>query len=266
MPEGAAPTKLPPFVMRLAVLGIRARDTCQFLIGRIRLLRALRRGQVREMWIGDSHAALCNDERWPWPVLQEAHTHGQWIWHLGPRLMFSVARDGLPRSVTRLARAMARADGADRIPWLFAFGEIDIRCHLATRIDPTSDPLEFVATYVRTVHQVTSAAGARRAFVVVPPPPSDASELHEEFPVTGTLAERIAVHGRVAQVLREAAAAVSDAAVTVTVIDSTPALADGNGALRDELTFDGCHTNEAGRAAMRTYVLAALGGLEPEQP
>ena len=266
MTEGAAPTTLPPLLMRLAEKGIRLRDGCQFLAGRIRLRRAMRRGDVRELWIGDSHAVLCNDERWPWPVLHEAHIPGQWILHLGPRLMYSVARDGLPRSVTRLARVIARADVAADTPWLFAFGEIDVRCHLATRINTTTDPLGFIATYVRTVHRVASAGGARRAFVVVPPPPSDAVELHEEFPVTGTLAERIGVHVRVAQALREAASAVSDATVAVAVIDCTHVLADSDGALRGELTFDGCHTNEAGRAAMRTQVLAALGEMESRQP
>jgi hypothetical protein len=162
--------------------------------------------------------------------------------------MFSVARDGLPADVLRAARRFGRYGRPGVVRWIFVFGEIDIRCHLAPRLVPGRS-LDFPAIYVAHAVRAATTAKARDIVITVPVPPSDEVQDEEGFPVAGSLAERLASFG---QVRSELAAAVASqtAGSPILLLDATDGLADHTGALRTEMSFDGCHVNEVGRAVV----------------
>lgn len=224
-------------------------------IGLLRLLLALARGHVDEVWIGDSHSVQLNTGRPPSPGIEPVAPR-RWVWHLGPRVMFSIARNDFPPMMRRAARLLRRVPAARRAAWIFTFGEIDIRCHLAPRIAEGED-FAFVARYVERVHALVGRIGAPSALVVVPVPPSVDVLDHAAFPVAGTPDERLAAHRAVRE--RLVAAAAGRTAPVIRLLDVTSSLADPIGLMRPEFTDDGCHTNEAGRAVVRRE-LARHGG------
>lgn len=197
-----------------------------------------------ELWVGDSHASHLNTSDWPVPA-QNRVAPRRYVRHLGPRLMFSLARDGFPPDIVRLARRLGRY-GRVPITLLLVVGEIDIRCHLGPRLAGTATPLDFPATYVEHGQALGALARAEQVVFVVPVPPSDEVQDAQGFPVAGTLAERLDVFGRLRAAL-QAAVDPTDALL----LDATPGLADGTGALRTEFSFDGCHVNAAGRVVVR---------------
>lgn len=202
-------------------------------------------GRPIELWIGDSHASHLNTSDWPVPP-QNTIAPGVHVRHLGPRLMFSVARDGFPPEVTRLVRRLVRF-GRAPVTLLLVVGEIDIRCHLAPRLAGTATPLDFPARYV--AHGLALGAGVARLVFVVPVPPSDEVQDAQGFPVAGTLAERLDVFARMRSALHDAV----DPSQAL-LLDATSCLGDGDGALRSEFSFDGCHVNEAGRVVVRAQL------------
>jgi hypothetical protein len=223
-------------------------------IGVVRLLLGLALGRVRELWIGDSHAVLLNSPRFPFPVLAPVR-EGQFAWHVGPLLMHSVAARGFPAPVERVAAVIRRLPASRRLTCAFAFGEIDVRCHLAPRLEGGLDTA-FVARYVDRVIALTDRIGAPRAVIVVPTPPSDDVQDHVMFPVAGDLAQRIEAHSRVRETLIETLRDRSDPRLHL--LDLREVLADDTGRLRSELTDDGCHTNDEGRDVVRARFLSQL--------
>jgi hypothetical protein len=224
----------------------RAHLRAQLVALRLVLLAGL--GRPLELWVGDSHSSHLNNGDWPVPDLRRV-ARGRYVWHLGPRLMFSVARDGLPADVVRTARRMGRYGRPATVRWIFVFGEIDIRCHLAPRL--TEGPLNFPARYVE--HAVTAAvtAKAREIVLAVPVPPSDEVQDAQGFPVAGTLAQRLVAFAKVRDELAAGVASHHDDAIRVLLLDATDGLADQTGALRTAMSFDGCHVNESGRSVVR---------------
>jgi hypothetical protein len=221
--------------------GRRALAMLRFGLALARLVLAARRGPV-QFWIGDSHSVWLN-RSWPAPPLSQA-APGRWVWHIGPRLMYSLARDGYPPAVHRVARLL-RLTGAGRaVTPIFVSGEIDIRCHLAGYLDRPGGT-DFVAGYVAAGRSVARAAGAQRVLFVVPVPPSDAVPDYAGFPVLGTLAERLTAFAAVRAELARAAAG-SDEQPPAAVIDATADVSDAQGGLRVELSVDGCHLTPAG--------------------
>ncbi|MBU2695730.1 hypothetical protein [Pimelobacter sp. 30-1] len=221
----------------------------------VRLLVAAARGQVDEIWVGDSHSVTFNTEHSPLPGILRTGER-RWTWHLGPRVMFSIARDGFPPTLLRVARLIARVRGAREAEWYFSFGEIDIRCHLAPRLAQGGD-VGFVATYADRVHDLLGRLGADHGTLVVPVPPCLDSYDHAAFPVAGTPEERLAAHRSVRSALVVAVGA-APAHPQLRLLDLTDALAGPSGLMRDELTDDGCHTNAAGRDVVRRAVAALV--------
>jgi hypothetical protein len=216
-------------------------------IGTVRLLLGLALGRVRVLWIGDSHAVLLNSPRFPFPVLAPVR-EGQFAWHVGPLLMHSVAVRGFPFPVERLAGVIRLFPASRRLTCAFVFGEIDVRCHLAPRLEGGLDTA-FVDRYVDRAIDLTERIGSPRGVIVVPTPPSDDVQDHVMFPVAGDLAQRIECHTLVRERLIAALRDRDDPRLDL--LDLREVLADGNGRLRSELTDDGCHTNDEGRAAVR---------------
>ena len=230
--------------MRARIRLLRARLTG--LVGMTRLLLALRRGKVEEIWVGDSHSVLLNTGRFPFPGVGAA-APGRWVIHLGPRVMYSIARDGFPPALQGLAARIGRLTASQRVSWFFVFGEIDIRCHLAPRLADGGD-VGFVAQYVDHVRALTAIIGPAASRVVVPVPPCIDVLDHNAFPVAGSPEQRLAAHRAVREALHAAAADTGD---EVGVLDMTPALMQPDGLMQPQFTDDGCHTNAAGRAVVR---------------
>jgi len=239
---------------RLRVLKARA----QARRGFFRFLSALKRHEVDEVWVGDSHAVLLNTARFPFPTLAPTEEdERRWVWHMGPRLMFSISREGFDPVMMRWARLLRPERGSAEPTWFFVFGEIDVRCHLVPRL--TAAPqMPFVARYVEQVRRFADRVGIDKAVVVVPIPPAVDVLDHSAFPVVGTPEQRLSAHRTLREHLIAVVAASGDARLRV--VDATDVLAGPDDLLSEEFTDDGCHTNLAGRAAFRHAVDSSAPG------
>jgi hypothetical protein len=184
---------------------------------------------------------------------------GQLIWHLGPRLMYSMARDGFPLRVLRLSRLLRRISRPGSLLPVFVVGEIDVRCHLVPRAG-SAGLTDFVDDYVEHATRVAFALGARQLIICVPVPPSATCPANPQFPIEGSIGERVAVFDRLRDALADAVGRRAHYAPRPLLLDATDLLADDTGAFRAELTDDGCHTNAAGRLLVRQRVHAVRGG------
>jgi hypothetical protein len=220
------------------------------IIGRLRMLRAWaallmamrRRSRATELWIGDSHALSFN---------QKVHfsefvrgPEGQIILRVGPRLMWSLAESGFSKRVDRVARVVARLGRPGSIIPVFVSGEIDVRCHLVGR----EQDYGFVKTYVDRCLALAASLRSPRAVFVIPPPPSEWCPNVVEFPIKGTIVERVGAFRN----LREALISVVEHASGAELLDPTDELAGPDGSLRRDYTDDGCHTNHRGVAVVRS--------------
>jgi len=170
--------------------------------------------------------------------------------------MFSLARDGFPLWVRVLAGVIRRLAPAGTVVLVFCAGEIDIRCHLVPRARQSGDGLAFVESYVEQCRRLTSTAGAQRALLVTPPPPSITCPVQPEFPVNGSIEERIEMRDLLLRKLSEASK--RSQAVSLDAIDPGPALCDAHRGLDGGYTDDGCHTNAAGVLATRQIMRDVL--------
>lgn len=239
--------------MRHRLRVIRARGLAW--IGFLRLTLAIARRQVDEVWVGDSNAVMFVMDRFP--ALGIGTTDGRrWAWHLGPRLMFSMARDGFPRGLHRMLRVLGRIPGTRQVTWFFDFGEIDIRCHLAARLNKQPE-LPFVDIYVERIQGLVAEFGGTHGVIVVPVPPAVDAFTHEDFPVVGTLEERLAAHRLMRRRMIEATE-VSRPGPRIMALDLTERLSDTSGYYRPELAGDGVHPNAAGRTEARREVARLL--------
>jgi hypothetical protein len=213
------------------------------------LLLATRRRRPTELWFGDSHAIFLN-KPYASGVLTRA-PEGQIVWHLGARLMYSIARNGFPIKVERGVRLLRMISRPGSIVPVVVTGEIDVRCHLVPHSTEPGFSFDFVADYVRQVREFASRMGARTVVVAVPPPPSVDCPKNPEFPIKGTIAERIAVFDELRAMLTKAVGS-SAGEPRVLLLDATDLLVDGTGEFRSDLTDDGCHTNANGVREVRT--------------
>ena len=211
------------------------------------LLRAIRSSRVTELWFGDSHAvqmnAVCRKGR-----LFRADEPV--VWCLGPRLMSSLARRGFPICVNGGARILGIFNKRGALVPIFITGEIDIRCHLVQRSRSADFDLTFVGDYVRNARRLAKLIGATCVVFVVPVPPSSRCPMTPTFPVDGTIDERIAAFQKLRTSLAKEVAELDGLPLAV-VVDATNLLVDESGALRGELTDDGCHTNLDGSRFVR---------------
>lgn len=253
-PLAQAPPESAVRRLRRAVRLSRAR--AQGLVGVTSLLVRAYLGRVEEVWIGDSHAVMVNS-----PTMVTALRRlpgGRWICHLGPRIMFSIASNGLPPAILRMFRLVRHSPRARDIVWVFSFGEIDVRCHLVARMGDPEAALAYVPSYLRHLQEAATLAGARRALVLVPPPQSDTYDEQLGFPIVGTIEERVAANLALRDAMLRAASELPSDGAALHLIDVTEDFSDERGAIIGDLTFDGLHTNEAGQAVVRRHVQEIL--------
>jgi len=217
-------------------------------IGFVRLALAISRGKVDQVWIGDSNAVFSGADRFP-PLGVGTTADRRWVWHLGPRLMYSMASGGFKPGMHRAFRILGRLPHSHDVVWLFSFGEIDIRCHLAPRVKD-GDPLDFIPRYVSRLQELVADLGAPFGICVVPVPTAVESLVHDSFPVVGTNEERRVAHGVVRKRVLEATDAL-DTTPAIIPLDLTDALSDEDGWYWTKLHSDGVHPNAAGRVVVQ---------------
>ncbi len=230
-----------------------------FLIMSTQLLWAASRGRLKEIWVGDSHAALIPARELGAPLRHIED--GRWVCHLGPRLQFSIARAGLPPAVLRIFRLVGRTKHAKDVLWIYSFGEIDVRCHLVPRMDEPGT-YDFVADYLQRIRESAIATGSDRALVFVPPPESDVAEEKTGFPVIGTLEERTRALHLMRDAMHKAADSMSEDGPEVLLIDCIDAFSDERGVWQWRYTYDGLHTNDDGRAIVRAEIDKVLAAAD----
>jgi hypothetical protein len=237
--------------MRHRLRVLRARAVAR--IGFMKLVVAIARGRVDEVWVGDSNAVFSGANAFP-PLTIGSTEAGRWVWSLGPRLMFSVARDGYPPLMHRILRILRRIPANRNVLWIFSAGEIDLRCHLVPRLKEGAG-LDFVKPYIEQVQGLVGEFGAAYAAVSVPVPPAVDIADTDGFPIVGTPEERLAAHRRMRErILEEAGPATGSTGAVIHAFDATDRLSDEHGHYRPDCTDDGVHPNDTGRAEIRAAV------------
>jgi hypothetical protein len=216
-----------------------------------------------EIWFGDSHAMYYTRSRpSSYPVLTE---DGLIVWHLGPRLMYSLAIKGFGPLPLRAARWVSRLGRRGALLPVFTAGEIDARAHLAPRAAAGDLDVSFVAQFVTRGCELAALLKSRTAVFVSAPPESDIVPAELAYSVNGTIEERVMAQRRLTAALASAVAAHTGPVLAVCV-DATDLLADDAGVLRHDLTDDGHHVNARGAALVRSRIDEALNTVALGQP
>jgi len=228
------------------------RDLPDLLRGLTALLVGFaRRDRMLELWLGDSNSLGQNRSMTSAKLTVGAE--GQVIWHLGPRLMYTVARTGLPPRAVRAARLTRRWVRPERIVLFHSAGEIDCRCHLVPRLHDGTLDLGYVREYVDQVCTFAEEFGAAIVAFLVQSPQSGAIPDVGIFPIQGDLADRVRVSEMLRARLTEEVAA-RRGKVTALVVDPTDLLSLPDGSMDPSLASDGVHTNAEGIRRVRSRV------------
>ena len=230
-------TEVNPVINRPHVLR-RLDQLLSVSIGLTELSRATPSVQAT-IWLGDSHTRfnLGHPQREGRFV---RISDGDFVWSIGPRLMYAVARRGWPADVRMGAAFVRRASRRLRLNVCAVLGEIDVRVFLGERYATDTLDLSFVSAYVARCVELARAMHATPV-VVVPVPPYGQPDPQHEYRRICSLEERVAAHQRLRRALRE-----STDSRGVQLFDPTSRLALPSGALWPALTDDGLHLNPLG--------------------
>jgi len=198
--------------------------------------------------IGDSHVVALTDSRYERIVSAKicrimGRNHLFISLWFRDTLAFQVSKGESPKTARRLARVFGLL-GNIGAKFVFCFGEIDIRCHLAGPEKNTG----FINSYVLNCIKLVNAK-PKNVIFLAPTPPSDFYMDHPSYPRRGKLIERIRAHNVYCVELKDHS--ISNFCVYV---NSRTVLVDGQGGLRRELTEDGCHLNSEGAAIVRNII------------
>lgn len=248
--------------------GVIARLRRQILLLRLRTLNAVRtavafamlvvsvrRKPLTELWIGDSHAQHFNRGQIFARLFRGRD--GQFVYHHGPRLMYSIATRGFDSQVLSFVRLVRRVSPPGRIVLVLAAGEIDVRCHLVPQSSSPGFSFDFVDAYVARATDLADLVGAETVVLALHPPVSPSAPDRREYPVRGSGEDRIEISEQLRREVHRAAASHAGTH-RILVLDATDELADAGGALRPEVTDDEIHTNAAGIAVVRARLRELL--------
>ena len=210
----------------------------------IALAISIRRRSVTELWLGDSHA-LCFNRGISLSMFVRT-PDGGFVVRFGPRLMYSIAKNGMPEKINRVARFVGRFGRPGTVVPIISAGEIDIRCHLSGREPDYS----FVDEYVAVCAEMFELTKAPVGYIVVPPPPNRDCPNVDLYPIKGTIDERIESTRGVRAALQDAVASHPN----VELFDFNDVLGNPDGTMIAELSDDGCHTNPKGIGVVRAHI------------
>ena len=234
---------------QIVAFRLRALNALRSAVAFAKLVVSVRRNPLTELWIGDSHAQHFNRGQTPARLFRGRD--GQFVYHHGPRLMYSIATRGFDSQVLSFARLVRRISPPGRILLVLTAGEIDVRCHLVPQSSSPGFCFDFVDAYVARATALADMVGAETVVLAMHPPVSPSAPDRAEYPVRGNGDDRIEMSE---QLRREVHRVAASHARThpILVLDATDELADAGGALRPEVTDDEIHTNVAGIAVVRT--------------
>lgn len=213
----------------------------------LRLLLTVLLGRSVELWVGDSHATAHTGRMTSIKLSRRAN--GAYVWYLGPRLMWSLARQGWPRPLLHFADLLGSVAPRPVVDLHVIVGEIDVRAHLAVRPAAERDDFDFVAEHVERVMELGDLLMARTVTLVVPPPPTAEGAVNPAWPVRGTFEERLAQFDGLRRALARGVLAAEYERVRL--LDATPMLTDLSGGLAATITDDRVHINATGVAIVR---------------
>jgi lysophospholipase L1-like esterase len=204
------------------------------------------------VFIGDSHVVSLTDSRYE-RIIGARFSRIKGRNHLfislwfRDTLAFQVSKGESPKAAERLARVFGSLKNIGA-KFVFCFGEIDVRCHLA---DPEKNT-NFLNLYVLNCIKLVNAKPKDMIFLT-PTPPSDFYMNHPSFPRLGSLIDRVRAHNNYCAELEKYTKLNFSH-----FINSHSVLVNGQGGLRRELTEDGCHLNSEGAAIVRGIVSKSL--------
>jgi hypothetical protein len=238
-------------------------DLAIYLYRRQRLLLRLRLGRPVQLWVGDSHARffIATSPMPPHPIITK-ESGGRYVWHGGPRILWSLAEHGLPEELLADAARIGKAKRGGELAVAVVFGEVDIRCHLAPRIGEPGFSTEFVDVYLDHLSQLGATMRADVIAAAVPVPQGRGYASHELYPIAGSIDERREAFDVVRAALHDASTHDDRPGRVrhVPILDATDDLTDEPSLLDPKLSFDGCHVTKAGAA----LVVARFDALRAE--
>ncbi len=199
----------------------------------------------RILVIGDSHASFL--------LHGYPHTNGSrenfWAFWLGPKLLFSISRDGvnIERNMERTLRVIAPTYIC------FLFGEIDVRTRLSHFTDQPEVTQRIVNLYLAQCRFFSDSHGLKFKVVLEAPPPTRHLNLSKDFPTRGSIGDRSKAHALLTQELR-----IQSRKEGFEFVPFPATLLDSEGHLADQYTSDGCHTSLIANEIWRSQILKLI--------
>ncbi len=190
----------------------------------------------QNLWIGDSHALFISGSRRA-KVTATPNHEDICIW-LGPRLAFSVARDGwrLPARV----RLIARIRRFNKL--IIVMGEIDCRVYLGRPNDTDYRQEAWVREFVEVAYTLADQIRVKELVFLSPVPPADIGKNNADFPRHGTLIARV----QGTKWFTDMVISFSSSRLFGDVIDLRHLVGKEDGSLDPKFTTDGVHVNHKG--------------------
>ena len=190
----------------------------------------------QNLWIGDSHALFISGSRRATVAATPNH-EDICIW-LGPRLAFSVARDGwrLPARV----RLIARIRRFNKL--IIVMGEIDCRVYLGRPNDTDYRQEAWVREFVEVAYSLADQLRVKELVFLSPVPPADIGKNDADFPRNGSLTARV----QGTKWFTDIVTSLSSSRLFGDVIDLRHLVGNEDGSLDLNFTTDGVHVNRKG--------------------
>lgn len=212
------------------------------------LLRRLVGRQVT-LIVGDSHAVLLGGRSLMSArrILRACDMESAYILWLGPKLLYSITRKGLPVWVRVLQSGALSRVGGSGVRLEMVLGEIDIRCHLASRLRLYGQGAveKLGDDFVDFLRACSEIPGILEIKYHEPTPPSDLGIENRAFPRVGTLAERIRCHEVLSERIASGIATRFGNSSRVRFIPNPRGSVLADGSLNPSWTDDGCHFNRS---------------------
>lgn len=201
--------------------------------------------RTRILIVGDSHGSFLLHGK----VEMNWGQDNFWAFWLGPKLLFSISRDGIT-----INKGMKRTIGIIApTNILYLFGEIDVRTRLSALTDRREVIEVMVSKYFASLNKFSESYGIRSRMVLEPPPPTKGLHFSADFPIEGHVGDRIETHYLLAQQLKSQS---RDNGFKFVPFPGT--LIEPDGTLSEIYTDDGCHVNLFASEIWRQKIMKAI--------
>lgn len=198
----------------------------------------------RNILIGDSHSSFLIHNS----LKSSSYNSNIWNYYLGPKTLFSIAHKGVSLSSENVRNLQViRPHRA-----IFLFGEIDVRTRLAET--PNHNLLrEFSVKYIGSLMNFCDLHSISKRVILEAPPPTNSEIQNPDYPFSGTLEERVAVHNLFFSILDSECANKG-----ISFVPFPQILKNKFYELDMKHSFDGCHLNESANTIWLKSILDTL--------